>query len=78
MTDYKTKDLCKMFGVTPITLRRWERDGRLPKRYKPGNGGRYAHSRWPQIEVDEHYTKLLTNRHTEPVLDPDRDTDLDE
>lgn len=77
MSDYKTKDMCKMFGVTPITLRRWEfKRPDFPKRFKPGNGGDYAHSHWDRLEVDGYRAKLLSERHTVPVLDPDRDTDL--
>lgn len=33
-TVKRTRDLCQEFGVTPVTLWRWERDGILPKSQK--------------------------------------------
>ena len=79
MRYYTTKDMCEMFGVeAPITLRRWERDKPdFPRRLKPGNGGKFARCKWLREEVDAYFAKLLQERHTTPVLDPDRDTDLE-
>jgi len=76
MSDYTTTDLCKMYGVTPITLRRWMRDSLLPKCYKQGNGDRYARNRWEREKIDAHYA-MWRNRHTVPILDPDRDPEED-
>lgn len=30
----RTRDLCSEFGVSPVTIWRWERDGVLPKSKK--------------------------------------------
>jgi len=36
------KDLCAIFGVTPQTIQRWSRDGRLPAIRTAGNHRRFA------------------------------------
>jgi hypothetical protein len=70
---YTTTEMCEIFGVTPITLRRWEaRKLDFPRRCKPGNGGQHARCRWLRDEVNAYLAKLLGDRHSVPVLDPDR------
>lgn len=52
MTDLNAllspKTVASMFGVTPKTITRWAKDGKLPVVYTPG-----GHRRFPQKEVLE-------------------------
>ena len=74
MSDYTSRDIRQMFGVTRMTIWRWEVElGVFPKRYRTGNGGPFSHVRWPRAEVDEYMAGLLRKRHTAPEIDPEED-----
>lgn len=48
---YTSRDVAKRFGVTPETVRNWEKDGRIPPASRtPGGHRRYSEEHFAAID----------------------------